>query len=281
MASGRIGPYPRSDHPVARSLEVHHRALVERDGLGLVRDPHPRFGRLPLDREALQLRSRRSAPGRPRAGLPRSPGARRRCSGGTLTRNSMDVPSPSGHRPSAGCPRPSLRWQLWQDRALYSGPSPSDDVVDDGADTHSFRKIPSPTRKSSCWAKVSVAEGCEKALRVAAWREVAAPPGASSSGSGAEKSVGGARRAARSTGLSRPAARQSGRIGARRAQDPRQDRRRRRGRRRRFRRGARRRANATDRRPARRRAGPIVILSATSCPSSPRPACPGCRSPRT
>ena len=42
-----------------------------------------------------------------------------------------------------------------------------------------------------------------------------------------------------------------------------------------------RRANATDRRPARRRAGPIVILSATSCPSSPHPACPGCRSLRT
>ena len=121
-------------------------------------------------------------------------GARSPGTASTCRRRRASALRPDGPaRPSGGSSGRSGRCR---------GPRPSDDVVEDGADTHSFRKIPSPTLKSSCWAKVSVAEKWENALRVAAWREVAAPPGDSSSLSGAEKSVGGARRVAWSTGLS-------------------------------------------------------------------------------
>ena len=60
--------------------------------------------------------------------------------GGIDSRRNIDaaLPRPS---PRGGWPRPSFRWQLWQARALNSGPRPSDDFVDDGADTHSLRKI--------------------------------------------------------------------------------------------------------------------------------------------
>lgn len=84
-------------------------------------------------------------------------------------------------------------WQFWHARALYSGPSPSLPLVDDGAPTHSLRKMPLPTLKSISRATGMFGENCEKASAVGIRRVVAAPAGLPSNGSGAEKSAGGAR----------------------------------------------------------------------------------------
>src|SRR3546814_8477570 len=78
---------------------------------------------------------------------------------------------------TATWPRPSVRWQLWQLRALYSGPRPSDDVVELGAEVHSLRKTPLPTLKSSSFSKPMLAEDCEKTERSRVLSVVAAPPG--------------------------------------------------------------------------------------------------------
>ena len=84
----------------------------------------------------------------------------------------------SARSPGAGgWPRPSLTWQRWHDRALNSGPSPSEDAVEAGADTQSFLKMPSPTRKSSWRSNGMFADGCEKASRSGVLNVVAAPPG--------------------------------------------------------------------------------------------------------
>src|SRR6185437_1727898 len=91
--------------------------------------------------------------------------------------------------PSGGWPRPSFRWQLWQARALNSGPSPSEACVDDGADTQSLVKKPLPTLKVPSSSKVRLAEDCEKESRLTCLREVPAPPCISSNCSGLEKSV--------------------------------------------------------------------------------------------
>src|SRR3546814_4651367 len=68
--------------------------------------------------------------------------------------------------PWGGWPRPSFRWQLWQGRALKIGPRPSEDLVELGEDTQSLRKMPSPTRKSSCRSKLLLAEGWGNTLRL-------------------------------------------------------------------------------------------------------------------
>src|SRR5690606_32298502 len=73
---------------------------------------------------------------------------------------------------------------LWQERELNSGPSPSDLVVEDGAETHTLRNIALPILKSSSPSKPILPEGWEKALRSSVGlREVASPPGSSSPGS--------------------------------------------------------------------------------------------------
>src|SRR3546814_9811404 len=78
----------------------------------------------------------------------------------------------------------------------------SDEVVDAGDDTQSFRKVPSPTRKSSWRSKLILADGCEKTLVSSGANTVAAPPGLRSNRSAASKVVAGrvtaATRAARS-----------------------------------------------------------------------------------
>ncbi len=78
---------------------------------------------------------------------------------------------------AGGWPRPSLRWQCWHERALYSGPSPSDAVVDDGAETQILRNTASPTLKSSSRSNDMLADDWEKALGLTSLKLVAAPPG--------------------------------------------------------------------------------------------------------
>src|SRR5690606_9107038 len=78
--------------------------------------------------------------------------------------------------PSGGWPRPSFRWQLWQARALNSGPSPSDACVEDGDDTQFFRKRALPSLKVPSSSKVMLVENCEKASRLGRFFEVPAPP---------------------------------------------------------------------------------------------------------
>ena len=84
----------------------------------------------------------------------------------------------SARSPAAGGrPRPSFRWQRWQARALKRGPSPSDDVVELGADTQIFLKMPLPTLKSRSRLNGMLAEGCENASRLIRLNTVAAPAG--------------------------------------------------------------------------------------------------------
>ena len=71
----------------------------------------------------------------------------------------MDTELPS----SGGRPRPSLIWQLWHERALNSGPNPSDASVDDGDDIHNLRKNPLPSLNCSSSLKDRFAEDCENA----------------------------------------------------------------------------------------------------------------------
>ncbi len=93
--------------------------------------------------------------------------------------------------PSGGWPRPSLRWQLWQARALNSGPSPSEAWVEDGDDTQTLRNSPLPSLKVPSSSKVMLAEDCEKASWLGRFFVVPAPPCISSNCSGLEKSVVG------------------------------------------------------------------------------------------
>src|SRR3546814_8191082 len=80
----------------------------------------------------------------------------------------------------------------WHERALNSGPSPSDEVVEEGDETQSLRNRPLPTLKSSSFSKLMFAEDWEKALALKGRRTVASPPCIVSPGSAREKSVVGA-----------------------------------------------------------------------------------------
>ncbi len=102
------------------------------------------------------------------------------------------MPTAGSSGPVGGCARPSLRWQDWQERALNSGPRPSEDCVEEGAVTQSLRKKPLPTLKSSSRSKDMLADEREKALASGGSLRVAAPPGSASKRSGAAKSVAGA-----------------------------------------------------------------------------------------
>ena len=93
---------------------------------------------------------------------------------------------------AGGSPRPSFRWQSWQARALKSGPSPSEALVEDGADTQALVKSPLPRLKVIRPSSPILAEGSEKASAVGRARTVAAPAGFASNLSGAEKSRAGA-----------------------------------------------------------------------------------------
>src|SRR3546814_92649 len=122
--------------------------------------------------------------------------------GGMLRRRNMDTAESSAE--VGGWPRPSFRWQRWQERALNSGPRPSAEVVDDGDVTQRRRNRPLPILKSSSRLKLMLAELCEKALALTACCEVVAPPGSGSNFSGRLKSVVGAITAsmrARSSGV--------------------------------------------------------------------------------
>ena len=114
--------------------------------------------------------------------------ARRRCCssfcGGMESRRNIDSAVSAGKFAAGGWPRPSFRWQLWQERELYSGPRPSELVVDDGAEIHSLRKMALPTLNLASPSKPMPCEKCEKASRVSMLScVVALPPGFSSPGS--------------------------------------------------------------------------------------------------
>src|SRR4051812_35195636 len=83
---------------------------------------------------------------------------------GTESRRNIETPASSG--PAGGWPRPSLRWQFWQPRALNSGPSPSDAAVEDGDETQSFVNSPLPSLKSLSCSKLRLAEENEKISRL-------------------------------------------------------------------------------------------------------------------
>ena len=80
---------------------------------------------------------------------------------------------------AGGRPRPSLKWQPAQERALNSGPSPSRAVVEAGAVTQFWLKKELPTKKSNpCW-RGRPGTGRLKASGVVS-KTVAAPPASSS-----------------------------------------------------------------------------------------------------
>src|SRR5690606_16388034 len=110
--------------------------------------------------------------------------------GGTDRRRNIETAFSSGV--SGGWPRPSLRWQFWQPRALNSGPSPSEARVEDGEDTHTLRNRALPSLKSLSCSKVRLAELCEKESRLTSFFVVDAPAGNASKGSATVKSVVGA-----------------------------------------------------------------------------------------
>src|SRR3546814_132832 len=113
----------------------------------------------------------------------------------------------SGPRPSAevvGWPWPAVRWQRWQGGAVDSGPRPAAEDVEDGEVSRRRRNRPWAILKSSSRLKLMLAELCEKALALTACCEVVAPPGSGSNFSGRLKSVVGAITAsmrARSSGV--------------------------------------------------------------------------------
>src|SRR3990170_4970020 len=119
--------------------------------------------------------------------LARCAARRRRCSsfcGGMDRRKNIDSAVSAGKFAAGGRPRPSLRWQLWQERELYSGPRPSELVVDDGAEIHSLRKMALPTLNFASPSRPMPCEKWENASRVSMLlRVVALPPGFSSPGS--------------------------------------------------------------------------------------------------
>ncbi len=119
--------------------------------------------------------------------LTRCSASRRFCSsfcGGMERRRNIDSAVSAGKFAAGGCPRPSFRWQLWQERELYSGPRPSELVVDDGAEIHSLRKMALPTLNLASPSRPMPCEKWENASRVSMLsRVVALPPGLSSPGS--------------------------------------------------------------------------------------------------
>src|SRR6185503_19014924 len=119
--------------------------------------------------------------------LTRCSARRRRWSsfcGGVASRRNIDSAVSAGKFAAGGWPRPSFRWQLWQERELYIGPRPSELVVDDGAEIHSLRKMALPTLNLASPSKPMPCEKWEKASRVSMLScVVALPPGFSSPGS--------------------------------------------------------------------------------------------------
>src|SRR3546814_11852409 len=98
--------------------------------------------------------------------------------GGMLRRRNIETAESSAE--DGGWPRPSFRWQRWQERALNSGPRPSAEVVEDGDETQRRRNSPLPILKSSSRSKLMLAELCEKALAFTACCEVVAQIGRAS-----------------------------------------------------------------------------------------------------
>src|SRR5665648_1281002 len=101
--------------------------------------------------------------------LARCSARRRRCSsfcGGMDKRRNIDSAVSAGKFAAGGWPRPSFRWQLWQERELYSGPRPSELVVDDGAEIHSLRKMALPTLNFASPSRPMPCEKWENASRV-------------------------------------------------------------------------------------------------------------------
>ena len=101
---------------VGRPAQLDGLAAGQLDRQLLIGDRHPALAELARDREVLQLRAvGRLADQRPADGSPALPARHRSAAGSTGAGTSTRALSPG---PSGGCPRPSLRWQPWQERAL-------------------------------------------------------------------------------------------------------------------------------------------------------------------
>jgi hypothetical protein len=90
---------------------------------------------------------------------------------GTLIRRSIER---IGWPGSGGRPRPSLKWQPEQERALKSGPRPSRDATDAGAATQFSLKNELPTKKAGRWRASRLRMGKEKASRPVSDTSIAA-----------------------------------------------------------------------------------------------------------
>src|SRR5690606_11417229 len=110
--------------------------------------------------------------------------------GGTERRRNIETFSacPS----NGGCPRPSLRWQLWQPRALNNGPSPSEACVELGALTQILRNSALPSLNCSSCSKLRLARKWEKESALTARVVVPLPAGRFSKFSARVKSLVGA-----------------------------------------------------------------------------------------
>src|SRR6218665_1749597 len=110
--------------------------------------------------------------------------------GGTDSRRNIDTFSACPGK--GGCPRPSLMWQLWQPRALNSGPSPSDAWVELGDDTQILRNSALPSLNCSSCSKLRLSRKWLNESALTEKRVVPLPAGLVSKLSGLEKSVAGA-----------------------------------------------------------------------------------------
>src|SRR6185295_8112144 len=81
----------------------------------------------------------------------------------------------SGSPGSGGRPRPSLKWQPEQDRALKSGPRPSRPATDAGATTQFRLKNELPTKNGDRCSSRRLRTGRENAFRDVS-KTVPSPP---------------------------------------------------------------------------------------------------------
>src|SRR5688572_31325382 len=90
------------------------------------------------------------------------------------------MPTNSPSSSSGGAPRPSLKWQLEQARALNVGPRPSRASVDDGACTQEWLNRLLPVKNIAWCASVMLSAGGVKALLPNSSVLVVSPPGSHS-----------------------------------------------------------------------------------------------------
>ena len=95
----------------------------------------------------------------------RSPPSPRPSRPARASRRNIEVASAP---PSGGWPRPSFRWQLWQARALNSGPSPSEAWVEDGDETQILLNSALPSLNVPSFLEGDVGGGVREGVPVGA-----------------------------------------------------------------------------------------------------------------